>query len=128
MREFQKWCPNISVVAYYGNTKEREELQRLINKGIGEVIITTYNVATMRNDRYFLKKLQFNYLVLDEAQNIKNSKSLRHKNLFRFKAQNRLLLTGTPLQNNLKELWALLQFVMPALFDSENIDLVCYFL
>lgn len=59
-------------------------------------------------------------MVLDEAQNIKNSSSVRWKTLLGFQCRNRLLLTGTPIQNNMQELWALLHFIMPSLFDSHD--------
>jgi len=69
-------------------------------------------------EKNFLKRLNFDYLILDEAQRIKNDQSVLSQELRKFKSKNRLLLTGTPLQNNLQELWALLNFIMPNLFDS----------
>ncbi len=61
------------------------------------------------------------YIVIDEAQRIKNENALLSKNIRRLKSTNRLLLTGTPLQNNLHELWALLNFLLPDLFDSAEV-------
>lgn len=69
-------------------------------------------------DKKLFKKIAWQYLILDEAQNIKNGKSLRFQSLFKLKAKRRLLLTGTPLQNNLEELWALLHFLMPSEFSQ----------
>jgi SNF2 family DNA or RNA helicase len=68
-----------------------------------------------------LSKIRFEYLILDEAQRIKNDESKLAQVLrMHFKAKNKVLLTGTPLQNNLRELWALLNFLMPKLFDSAS--------
>jgi len=119
MRELQKWCPVLNVIAYYGTKAERDLAKRYISQNHFDVILTTYNTAAQKTDRLFLKKIRFDYVVLDEAQNIKNNQSLRHKYLAKLQSCNRLLLTGTPLQNNLEELWALLQFIMPDLFASQ---------
>ena len=67
----------------------------------------------MIREKSELSKMKFEYLILDEAQRIKNDESVLSQVLRRFKTQHRVLLTGTPLQNNLKELWALLNFLMP---------------
>jgi SWI/SNF-related matrix-associated actin-dependent regulator of chromatin subfamily A member 5 len=67
-----------------------------------------------------LLRLNYQFLILDEAQRIKNDQSVLSQVLRRFKTEFRLLLTGTPLQNNLTELWALLNFLMPKLFDSSE--------
>lgn len=67
-----------------------------------------------------LQKLKFELLILDEAQRIKNEASVLSQVLRKFSAAHRVLLTGTPLQNNLTELWALLNFLMPKLFDSAD--------
>ena len=72
------------------------------------------------NDQRIFKRVKWKYIILDEAHNIKNWMSQRWQTLLQFKSQNRLLLTGTPLQNNLLELWALLHFLMPDLFDSRK--------
>lgn len=65
-------------------------------------------------------KLRYEYLILDEAQRIKNEQSVLSKDLRKFSTRCRILLTGTPLQNNLKELWSLLNFLMPMLFESSE--------
>jgi SWI/SNF-related matrix-associated actin-dependent regulator of chromatin subfamily A member 5 len=67
-----------------------------------------------------LARYKFEFLILDEAQRIKNDESVLSQVLRKFKTRHRVLLTGTPLQNNLKELWALLNFLMPKLFDSAD--------
>lgn len=72
------------------------------------------------SEKTHLRRLNFDFLILDEAQRIKNEQSVLSQELRRFKSKNRLLLTGTPLQNNLQELWSLLNFIMPNLFDSSE--------
>lgn len=80
------------------------------------IVLTSYNLL---NDKK-LKKIKFDYLICDEAQAIKSNKSLRWKNINTIQSKNRLLLTGTPIQNNLAELWSLLHFIMPSLFNDHN--------
>lgn len=65
-----------------------------------------------------LGRMEFEYLILDEAQRIKNKDSVLSKDLRTYNTKSRILLTGTPLQNNLNELWSLLNFLMPKLFDT----------
>eukprot|EP01094_Clydonella_sp_ATCC50884_P016687 TRINITY_DN2778_c0_g3_i4.p1 TRINITY_DN2778_c0_g3~~TRINITY_DN2778_c0_g3_i4.p1 ORF type:complete len:524 (+),score=131.76 TRINITY_DN2778_c0_g3_i4:614-2185(+) len=116
-REFQVWCPSMDVILYHGTAAERNQLQKRIRRSTPDVIIASYSVVNQQRDRLFLRKhLQYSYLVLDEAQSIKNVQSNRHRMLARFVSDYRLLLTGTPLQNNLAELWALLEFLMPEVF------------
>lgn len=119
LREINKWCPQFRVLAYYGKTDERERIRSQIVNEAFDIIVTTYKIAGQKKDRLFLKKVDFCYVVLDEAQGIKNKFSLRHQGLRKLNSQHRLLLTGTPLQNNLDELWALLQFIMPGVFDYD---------
>ena len=73
----------------------------------------------MADEKYF-QRVKWQYMVLDEAQAIKSSTSARWKTLLGFHCRNRLLLTGTPIQNSMQELWALLHFIMPSLFDSHD--------
>ena len=74
----------------------------------------------MISDFKYFNRIKWQYLVLDEAQAIKSSSSQRWKMLLEFRCRNRLLLSGTPIQNSMAELWALLHFVMPSLFDSHD--------
>ena len=83
-----------------------------------DCILTTYEVII--KEKSALQKLKFEYLILDEAHRIKNDQWVLSQVLRKFHTEHRLLLTGTPLQNKLKELWALLNFLMPNLFDSED--------
>lgn len=124
MREFQKFCPDIIVQAYYGSQREREELRYELQDQEFDVLVTTYNLATgAAPDFKFLRSQPFDMIVYDEGHMLKNSTSERYTKLMRLKANFRLLLTGTPLQNNLKELVSLLAFMLPGLFSDKKEDL-----
>ncbi|KAJ6445216.1 helicase swr1 [Purpureocillium lavendulum] len=113
--EFKKWCPGFKILAYYGSQEERKrKRQGWNNDDIWNVCITSYQLVLQ--DHQVFKRRRWHYMILDEAHNIKNFKSQRWRTLLGFNTQARLLLTGTPLQNNLTELWSLLFFLMP----SEN--------
>ncbi|KAJ8119233.1 hypothetical protein ONZ43_g3775 [Nemania bipapillata] len=113
--EFKKWCPGFKVLSYYGSIDERKrKRQGWKTDDIWNVCITSYQIVLQ--DQQVFKRRQWHYMILDEAHNIKNFKSKRWQTLLGFNTQARLLLTGTPLQNNLTELWSLLFFLMP----SEN--------
>ncbi|MCJ1245859.1 swr1 complex component [Trapelia coarctata] len=110
--EFKKFLPGFKILTYYGTQDER----RLKRKGWLDndkwnVVITSYQLVLQ--DQGMFKRRGWHYLVLDEAHNIKNFRSQRWQTLLNFKTHARLLLTGTPLQNNLTELWSLLFFLMP---------------
>lgn len=109
--EFKKFLPGFKVLSYHGNTKRRKELrQGWNNKYHFNVCVTSYALAS--RDAHVFKRKAWYYMILDEAHMIKNFKSQRWNILLMFRSFRRLLLTGTPLQNNLTELWALLQFLM----------------
>ncbi|KAL8396794.1 hypothetical protein RB594_003758 [Gaeumannomyces avenae] len=113
--EFKKWCPGFKILTYYGNQEERKrKRQGWTNDDIWNVCITSYQMVLQ--DQQVFRRRRWHYMILDEAHNIKNFKSQRWQTLLGFNTQARLLLTGTPLQNNLTELWSLLFFLMP----SEN--------
>ncbi|RDL34539.1 p-loop containing nucleoside triphosphate hydrolase [Venustampulla echinocandica] len=111
--EFKKWCPGFKILSYYGSIEERRK------KRIGwrdddswNVCITSYQIVL--RDQQVLKRRAWHYMILDEAHNIKNFQSQRWQAMLTFNTRARLLLTGTPLQNNLTELWSLLYFLMPS--------------
>ena len=111
--EFKKFLPGFKIITYYGTQEERrKKRQGWHNADKWNVWITSYTLIT--NDHYIFKKKAWHYMILDEAHNIKNFQSLRWQTLLTFRTRARLLLTGTPLQNNLTELWSLLFFLMPA--------------
>lgn len=113
--EFKKWCPGFKILAYYGSQEERKRKRHgWTDDDVWNVCITSYQLVLQ--DQQVFKRRRWHYMILDEAHNIKNFKSQRWQSLLGFNTQARLLLTGTPLQNNLTELWSLLFFLMP----SEN--------
>ncbi|XP_068249212.1 chromatin-remodeling ATPase INO80 isoform X2 [Palaemon carinicauda] len=121
--EIARFVPCFQVVPYWGNPEERKNLRKFFDgKNLGtreasfHVVVTSYQIVIQ--DFKFLNRLKWNYMVLDEAQAIKSINSQRWKLLLGFSCRNRLLLSGTPIQNSMAELWALLHFIMPSLFDS----------
>ncbi|KAJ2809350.1 DNA-dependent ATPase fun30 [Coemansia guatemalensis] len=118
MNECAKFAPSLRAVAYSGSQPERLAMQQeLQDESSYDVLITTYNLATGNKlDRVFLKKRNFRSMILDEGHMVKNCMSSRYKWLMQMRARFRLLLTGTPLQNNLQELVSLLTFIMPQVF------------
>lgn len=110
--EFKKWCPGFKILSYYGSIEERKrKRQGWTNDDVWNVCITSYQLVLA--DQQVFKRRRWHYMILDEAHNIKNFKSQRWQTLLGFNTRSRLLLTGTPLQNNLTELWSLLFFLMP---------------
>ena len=87
--------------------------------GEWDVCVTSYEMAI--REKSVFKKFNWRYLVIDEAHRIKNEKSKLSEIVREFKTANRLLLTGTPLQNNLHELWSLLNFLLPDVFNSADV-------
>uniref|UniRef100_A0A8D2E231 Proliferation-associated SNF2-like protein n=1 Tax=Sciurus vulgaris TaxID=55149 RepID=A0A8D2E231_SCIVU len=121
MAEFKRFTPEIPTMLYHGTQEERRKLVRNIHKRKGTlqihpVVITSFEIA-MR-DRNALQHCYWKYLIVDEGHRIKNMKCRLIRELKRFNADNKLLLTGTPLQNNLSELWSLLNFLLPDVFDD----------
>ncbi|XP_043282963.1 helicase domino isoform X5 [Venturia canescens] len=117
--ECKKWCPGFKILTYYGTQKERKQKRTGWTKpNAFHICITSYKLVIQDHQSFRRKK--WKYLILDEAQNIKNFKSQRWQLLLNFQTQRRLLLTGTPLQNNLMELWSLMHFLMPNVFQSHR--------
>lgn len=117
--ELKRWCPAFKILTYFGTPKQRAK------KRIGwtkpnsfHVCLTSYKIV-MQDAQAFRRQKWF-YLILDEAHSIKNYRSQRWQTLLNFNTKRRLLLTGTPLQNNLMELWALMHFLMPHIFASHK--------
>ncbi|MCJ1388724.1 swr1 complex component [Xylographa bjoerkii] len=111
--EFKKFLPGFKILTYYGTQEERKQKRKgWLDNDKWNVCITSYQLVLQ--DQQTFKRRAWHYLVLDEAHNIKNFRSQRWQTLLTFRTQGRLLLTGTPLQNNLTELWSLLFFLMPS--------------
>lgn len=117
--EFSKWCPSIRAVILIGDQDARNTFIRdVLMPGEWDVCITSYEMCI--REKSVFKKFTWRYMVIDEAHRIKNEKSKLSEILREFKTTNRLLITGTPLQNNLHELWALLNFLLPDVFNSSD--------
>lgn len=125
-QEIAKFVPALKVLPYWGNAKDRKVLRKFwdrkhityTNESDFHVLVTSYQLVVQ--DTQYFQRIRWQYMILDEAQAIKSSQSSRWKSLLGFHCRNRLLLTGTPIQNNMQELWALLHFIMPSLFDSHD--------
>jgi ATP-dependent helicase STH1/SNF2 len=115
--EFEKWAPAISRVVYKGPPLARKQQQQQIRYGNFQVLLTTYEYII--KDRPILSKIKWIHMIIDEGHRMKNSNSKLSATLTQYySTRYRLILTGTPLQNNLPELWALLNFVLPTIFKS----------
>ncbi|BGP13320.1 hypothetical protein JCM10213_001493 [Rhodosporidiobolus nylandii] len=110
--EFRKFLPGFKLLTYYGTQKERKEKRKGWSaENAFHVCVTSYQLVLA--DQHIFRRKPWHYMILDEAHHIKNFRSQRWQTLLGFNARHRLLLTGTPLQNNLMELWSLLYFLMP---------------
>ncbi|MEM1327599.1 MAG: SNF2-related protein [Bacteroidota bacterium] len=111
-REVAKFAPQLSTYIYHGNDRDFEQARQ------AQLILTTYAIA--RNDVELLKEVPFSYLVLDESQNIKNVNALTTKAIMLLDSEYRLALSGTPVENNLGELYSLFRFLNPSMFGTFN--------
>lgn len=108
--EIKKFNPNLNVKIYYGNNRDVNEIKE------SQIVLTTY--GTVRNDIKTLKEMEFELVILDESQNIKNINSQTTKAVMLLNSQNRVALSGTPVENNLGELYSLFRFLNPTMFGS----------
>ncbi|XP_029008569.1 chromodomain-helicase-DNA-binding protein 2 isoform X2 [Betta splendens] len=121
-REFATWAPDMNVVVYLGDVMSRKTIRdyEWVNHQTKRIrfnaLLTTYEI--LLKDKGVLGNINWAFLGVDEAHRLKNDDSLLYKSLMEFRSNHRLLITGTPLQNSLKELWSLLHFLMPDKFDS----------
>ncbi|XP_001607169.1 ATP-dependent helicase brm isoform X2 [Nasonia vitripennis] len=115
--EFEKWAPSVVVVSYKGSPAGRRAIQSQMRATKFNVLLTTYEYII--KDKSVLAKLQWKYMIIDEGHRMKNHHCKLTQVLnTHYLAPHRLLLTGTPLQNKLPELWALLNFLLPSIFKS----------
>ncbi|KAF3682913.1 ATP-dependent DNA helicase DDM1 [Capsicum annuum] len=121
VNEIERFVPSINAIIYQGDKKQRDEIRRKhMPRTIGPkfpIVVTSYEIA-MSDAKKFLRHYNWKYLVVDEGHRLKNSKCKLLKELKMLPIENKLLLTGTPLQNNLAELWSLLNFILPDIFSS----------
>lgn len=134
-RELKKWCPEFTVIQYHGAgrsaySKDLSSLARTGQPPPFNVILVCYSLferhsAQQKDDRKILKRWRWSCVLMDEAHALKDKNSYRWKNLMSVarNANQRLMLTGTPLQNDLHELWSILEFMMPDLFETGDVDL-----
>ncbi|XP_020235666.1 probable ATP-dependent DNA helicase CHR12 isoform X1 [Cajanus cajan] len=118
INEFTTWVPSITTILYDGRLDERKAMkEELSGEGKFNVLITHYDL--IMRDKAFLKKIQWYYLIVDEGHRLKNHESALARTLDNgYHIKRRLLLTGTPIQNSLQELWSLLNFLLPNIFNS----------
>ncbi|KAI7575711.1 chromatin remodeling complex SWI/SNF component SWI2, partial [Hortaea werneckii] len=115
--EFEKWAPSVQRIVYKGPPQQRKNHQQQIRYGQFQVLLTTYEFII--KDRPVLSKIKWLHMIVDEGHRMKNSGSKLSSTITQYyHTRYRLILTGTPLQNNLPELWALLNFVLPHIFKS----------
>ncbi|KAL4795624.1 SNF2 family N-terminal domain-containing protein [Aspergillus venezuelensis] len=122
--EFARWTPGIKTVLYHGSKDERANLRRKFMSMKNQknpdfpVICTSYEICM--NDRKFLAQYHWRYIIVDEGHRLKNMNCRLIKELMSYNSANRLLISGTPLQNNITELWSLLHFLLPEIFNDLN--------
>merc|ERR1719430_2695980 len=126
VNEFKRFAPKVPCILYHGNMQERLELREKLTdvttceemdgKDMMNVVVTSYEIAM--NDRAAFSSIMWRYIVVDKGHRLKNMNCRLIKELKQYHSANRLLLTGTPLQNNLSELWSLLNFLLPEIFDD----------
>ncbi|XP_038899000.1 LOW QUALITY PROTEIN: chromatin structure-remodeling complex protein SYD [Benincasa hispida] len=119
--EINFWAPSVLKIVYSGPPEERRRLfkERIVHQKFN-VLLTTYEYLMNKHDRPKLSKIHWHYIIIDEGHRIKNASCKLNADLKHYQSSHRLLLTGTPLQNNLEELWALLNFLLPNIFNSSE--------
>jgi SWI/SNF-related matrix-associated actin-dependent regulator of chromatin subfamily A member 5 len=125
MNELERWAPTLKAIRFHGDKATRDDIitsllepaQRNENRK-WDVCVTTYEVCNI--EKGVLSRFTWSYLIIDEAHRLKNEASAFSKTVRTFETRYRILLTGTPLQNSLHELWALLNFLVPDVFESSE--------
>jgi superfamily II DNA or RNA helicase len=119
MREFEHWAPSISVVLFHGDKDERAAIiAEKLQPDKFEVVVASYEMVSKEAAAF--RRFSWRYIIVDEAHRMKNEQSVLSQVLRSLSSHSRLLVTGTPLQNNLHELWALLNFLLPDIFSSAD--------
>ncbi|TVU17812.1 hypothetical protein EJB05_33869, partial [Eragrostis curvula] len=117
MNEMQRFCPILRAVRFLGNPDERDHIrENLLVPGNFDICVTSFEMAI--KEKSALSRFSWRYIIIDEAHRLKNENSHFSKTMRLYNTNYRLLITGTPLQNNLHELWSLLNFLLPEIFGS----------
>eukprot|EP00953_Heterococcus_sp_UTEX-ZZ885_P011356 6575-Heterococcus_DN1.PRE.1 len=122
INEIKKWCPRLKCVLYHGPKADRDELRETVMHPSKQkdrnfpIVVTSFE--TCINDRAHLQRYTWRYMILDEGQRVKNKDCRLVRELKLLPTESRILLSGTPIQNTLEELWSLLNFVNPSIFDD----------
>jgi chromodomain-helicase-DNA-binding protein 1 len=123
--EFHRWAPHMNTIVYIGDMISREKIRHFEMYASGNkkqlkfhALLTTYDF--LLKDSKYLSSINWSVVLVDEAHRLKNDDSMLYRTLIQFESQHRILITGTPLQNSLKELWSLLHFIMPNYFNDWN--------
>lgn len=124
VREFARWVPDMNVVCYTGDAKSREFIRKYelysSEKKVEKFHVLLTTPELVMQDEEFITDIRWSMIAVDEAHRLKNETSSLHKTLASFRSANRLLITGTPLQNSVRELWALLHFLNPDVFTDPD--------
>ena len=122
-KEFERWCPSLRIVILHGSPDERLRIANEVAVyGQFDVVITTYEIVKAEFG-FLSNKFHWGYLIIDEGHKIKNEHSNQHQLINAIKRYNTILMTGTPTQNNMHEMWAMLSFLFPSIFsNSEPFD------
>ncbi|CAN6309562.1 unnamed protein product [Urochloa humidicola] len=125
VNEISRFVPSVTSIIYHGDKVARAEIRRKFMPTTKNavspdfpIVVTSYEMAM--SDARFLAHYKWKYVVVDEGHRLKNSKCKLLREIKRIPMDNKLLLTGTPLQNNLAELWSLLNFILPDIFASHQ--------
>eukprot|EP00587_Corethron_hystrix_P011147 CAMPEP_0113320938 /NCGR_PEP_ID=MMETSP0010_2-20120614/14592_1 /TAXON_ID=216773 ORGANISM="Corethron hystrix, Strain 308" /NCGR_SAMPLE_ID=MMETSP0010_2 /ASSEMBLY_ACC=CAM_ASM_000155 /LENGTH=201 /DNA_ID=CAMNT_0000178911 /DNA_START=1 /DNA_END=603 /DNA_ORIENTATION=+ /assembly_acc=CAM_ASM_000155 len=125
MNEIKRWAPTLRGLRFHGSKEDRQNIiETRLKPGAADderdwdICVTTYEVVN--TEKNTISKIAWHYLIIDEAHRLKNEASAFSQTVRTFETRYRLLLTGTPLQNNLHELWALLNFLVPDVFASSD--------
>lgn len=117
--EINKFFPEVNYLVYYGSPEEREEMRKRLDEY--EIVITSYSITTRDFKDLNKQEHRFSYCIIDEAQHIKNYKTKRARSVKSIKAEHRLALTGTPIENSVDELWSIFDFLMPGYLGSNQV-------
>lgn len=116
--EFIKWNANVKVININGTSSERSKTIKKIKKNEKAIYITSYD--SLKNDLEYYQDVCFNYMILDEAQFIKNHTTLKARSVKQINSLHRFVLTGTPIENTVMDLWSLFDFLMPNYLYNYN--------